>query len=338
MERRDFNIVQSGVDWFFYRDRTILVTGATGRLGRYIVESLLDADLRYNLNLRIVGLVRSREKVGQVFSDALAFPNMTFLYQDIREPVSFDGPVDYIFHTAGPAAPKDYVHPAETIWTHVSGTHNVLEFARAHATKRVFYVSTVESFGEWKSDDLIREEDMGPLRNLCARACYPEAKRLCETMLSCYQEEFGLDFTGARLCHTLGPGIALDDGRAFAEFMDCALRGEDIILHSDGSAMRTYTYTADAVNAMFLIMQKGQGGILYNVAANENLVSIRELAELIAGFSPSRNTRVVFSDRASKLPYLPFKLAVMDTSKVRALGWSPHTDIHTALRWTIEAF
>lgn len=338
MERRDFDIIQSGVDWFFYRNRTILVTGATGRLGRYIVESLLDADLRYNLDLRIIGLARSREKSEQVFPDALAFPNVTFLYQDIGGPVFYDGAVDYIFHTAGPAAPKDYFHPVDTLWAHVNGTHNVLEFARTHDTRRLFYVSTVESFGEWKSDELIREEDMGPLRHLSARACYPEAKRLCETMLSCYRDEYGIDFTGVRLCHTLGPGIALDDGRAFAEFMDCALRGEDIILHSDGSAMRTYTYTADAVNAMFIIMQKGEGGMLYNVAKNENLVSIRELAELIAGFSPSGKTRVVFSDHASKLPYLPFKLAIMDSSKARALGWQPQTDIRTTLRWTMEAF
>lgn len=65
-----------------------------------------------------------------------------------------------------------------------------------------------------------------------------------------------MDFCGVKLCHTLGPGILLDDGRAFAEFIDCALKGKDIILHSDGSAMRTYTYTADAINAFFIIMEK----------------------------------------------------------------------------------
>ena len=339
MEKRDFDIIQSnGVDWYFYRNRTILITGATGRLGRFILESLLDADIRYNLNLRIIGVARDAGKAKEVFGDILDFPNVAFLYQDINVPVDMEGRVDFVFHTAGPAAPKDYYEPAETLWAHVNGTHNVLEFSRQHEVERIFYVSTVETYGEWKSDDLIREEDMGPLKNLNARACYPEAKRLCETMLACYKQEYGIDFVGARLCHTLGPGILLDDGRAFAEFIACSLKGEDIVLHSDGSAMRTYTYTADAVNGMFLIMQKGEGGVIYNVAANENLVSIRDLAGILAELSPSKKTKIVFSDEAGKLPYLPFKLAIMDTSRVRGLGWQPQTDIRTLLKWTMESF
>ena len=84
-------------------------------------------------------------------------------------------------------------------------------------------------------------------------------------MLASYKQQYGISYCGVRLCHTLGPGVALDDGRGFAEFMDCVLKNQDIVLHSDGGAMRTYTYVADAVNAMFLIMDKG-GDELYNVA------------------------------------------------------------------------
>ena len=339
MESRDFNIINSnGVNWFVYRDKTILVTGSTGRIGRYILESLLDADLRYNLNLRIIGVARNRSKVQDVFGDILDFPNISFYFQDINDAIEYNGKVDYIFHTAGPAAPKDYKAPVETLWSHVNGTHNVLEFARTHGTKRAFYVSTVETYGEWKSDALITEEDMGPLRNNNSRACYPEAKRLCETMLASYKEEYGIDFCGVRLCHTLGPGIVLDDGRGFAEFLGCALNGEDIILHSDGSAMRTYTYTADVVNAIFLIMEKGKSGVLYNVASNENLISIKDLAELISSLVPSGKTKVLYSNEAAKLNYLPFKLAIMDTSKVRELGWKPQVDLKTMFKWTLDSF
>ena len=179
---------------------------------------------------------------------------------------------------------------------------------------------------------------MGALQNLNARACYPEAKRLCETMFSCYKAKYDLDFCGVKLCHTLGPGILLDDGRAFAEFIDCALKGKDFILHSDGSAMRTYTYTADAINAFFIIMEKGKSGCLYNVAANENLISIRDLAKLIASCSPNRGVKVVISDKAYDMPYLPFKLAIMDTTKVRELGWKPQTDLVHLFQWTMNSF
>ena len=340
METRDFDIIRKGIsNWNMYRDKTILVTGATGRLGRYVVETLVDVDLKYNLNLRVVGMARSIEKAKAVFGELLQFPNVSFIYQDVNTTIKYEGTADYIFHTAGPAAPMDYKRSTvNVLWAHVNGTHNVLEFARLHGTKKVFYVSTVEVYGEQKADEKIREDFMGPMQHLKSRACYPEAKRLCETMLACYKEDYGIDFCGVRLCHTLAAGIALDDGRGFAEFIACALEGMDIVLHSDGSAMRTYTYTPDAVNAFFMIMERGESGTMYNVAAEDNLISIRDLAQMIAGMSPKKTTKVVFSKEASNMPYLPFKLAIMDTSKVRELGWTPQTPLEDMFRWTIESF
>ena len=340
MESRDLDIIRKGIsNWNIYRNATIMVTGSTGRLGRYIVEALCDVDLKYNLNLRVVGMARNEAKAVDVFGDLLQFPNVSFVYQDVNTPIDYEGTVDYIFHTAGPAAPLDFKTSAvNTLWAHINGTHNVLEFAVAHKTKKIFYVSTVEIYGTWKSDKLIKEEDMGPLQHLNARACYPEAKRMCETMLASYKANYGIDFCGARFCHTLGAGILLDDGRAFAEFINCSLEGKDIVLHSDGSAIRTYTYTPDAINAIFMIMERGESGCMYNVAATENLVSIRDLANLIADLSPKKTTKVVFSQEASKMPYLPFKLAIMDTSKVRELGCLPQTGLQEMFKWTINSF
>lgn len=339
MENRDLNIIcNSSVNWQMYRNQVVLITGATGRLGRYIMDTLVSIDLKYNLNLKIIGVARSMQKIQQVFQDSLNFPNVHFMVQDMNEPIQYDGNIDYIFHTAGPAAPRDFKEASvQTLWTHVNGTHNVLEAARTHSTKRVFYISTIETYGEMPADKTIMEDDVGPLHHVNFRASYPEAKRMCETMLACYKAQYGVDFCGVRCSHTLGPGILLDDGRAFAEFIDCALKGKDIELHSDGSAMRAYTYVADAINAIFLIMAKGESGF-YNVAANENLISIRDLANLIASMSPSGKTQVTFSQEASKMPYLPFKLAVMDTSKIRNLGWKPQVDIEKTFQWTIESF
>ena len=89
MERRDFNIIAKGIsNWNMYRNATIMVTGATGRLGRFILETLVDADLKYNLNLRVLGLARNHEKAVEVFGDLLEFPNVSFLYQDVNTAVA----------------------------------------------------------------------------------------------------------------------------------------------------------------------------------------------------------------------------------------------------------
>lgn len=338
MEKRDLEIItNSSVNWYMYLNSTVLITGATGRIGRYILETLADVDLKFNLNMRIIGLARDEGKARDVFENLLELPNVEFIFQDVNEKIKYNNKIDFIFHTAGPAAPKDYDKPVDTLWSHVNGTHNVLECARCHGTKRVFYVSTVEVYGEWLSEEKIKETDMGVMKHLQSRACYPEAKRLCETMLTTYKEQYGISFCGVRLCHTLGPGISLNDGRGFAEFLNCALNNEDIVLHSDGGAMRTYTYVSDAVNAMFLVMDKGDD-LLYNVANLNNLVSIRDLAELIVKLLPDRTCKVKYSNEKSKLKYLPFKLAILDTSKISNLGWKPSTNLEKTFKWTIESF
>ncbi len=340
VEKRDLDIIQNNpIDWECFRDKTVLVTGATGRLGMYIVEALNKADIDWNLNLNLIAMARSREKLETVFGGSLALPNVRILVQDITQPITCGGSVHYIFHTAGAASPKDFTdQPVDTLWGHVQGTRHVLEFARKKKTEKVVYISTVEIYGEWKSEEGIREEDMGSLRCDHERACYPEAKRLCETMLACYEAQYGISYTEVRLCHTLGPGISLEDGRAFAEFINHMIHGEDIVLHSDGSAARTYTYVADAVGAMFLACTKGKEHC-YNIANLDNLVTIRDLAQLIADLDPRKKVQVCNGcNRGSEFRYLPFKLGVMNVDRILALGWHPQVNLQDTFRYTIESF
>ena len=339
VELRDIDIINSSpIDWTYFKDKTILITGATGRLGMYFVEALVKADIDWNLNLRIIALARSDKKLKKVFGRTLELPNVSTMVQDITQEISSDSKVDYIIHTAGAASPSDFTDmPVDTLWGHLKGTRNVLELAKEKRAKKVLYVSTVETYGEWKSETGIKEDDMGVMRNANARACYPEAKRMCETMLAAYKAQHGIDYTGVRLCHTFGPGISLEDGRAFAEFLRCALEKRDIVLNSDGSATRTYTYVADAIGAALLAFTKGNDEY-YNIANLNNLVSIRDLAELIANLDTSGKTKVRFSEEASKLKYLPFHLGIMNVDRITDLGWEAKVDLEHAFRWTYESF
>lgn len=340
VEQRDIDIIlRNPIDWEKFRNKTILVTGATGRLGMYFVEAINKADIDWNLNLTIIAMARSEQKLKEVFGQTLKLPNIKTMVQDIIEPITYDGPVHYIFHTAGAASPMDFTQaPVDTLWGHVQGTRNILELARKKKSERVFYVSTVETYGEWKSEDGIKETDCGPMHCDNARACYPEAKRLCETMLASYEVQYGIDYVGVRLCHTFGPGISLYDGRAFAEFIRNVLEGKDIILQTDGSAARTYTYVADAIGAMLLAFTKGKDKY-YNIANLDNLISIRDLANLIAGLDPKQKVKVQYaSDTEQKLKYLPFKLGIMNVDRIMNLGWRPQVGIEDAFKYTIESF
>lgn len=340
VELRDIDIIlKNPIDWECFRNRTVLVTGATGRLGMYLVEALNKADIDWNLNLTIIALARSRQKLQGVFGESLQLPNIHTIVQDIEMPISWTGDIHYIFHTAGAASPQDFTNwPVDTLWGHVQGTRNVLELAREKKTAKVLYVSTVEIYGEWKSAEGIREDDMGPMHCDNARACYPEAKRMCETMLASYEAQYGVSYVGVRLCHTFGPGISLNDGRAFAEFIRNVMEGKDIVLQTDGSAARTYTYVADAIGAMLLAFTKGKEHY-YNIANPDNLISIRDLAELIADLDPKGKVTVKYASKAEqKLKYLPFKLGIMNVDRITELGWRPQVGVEEAFRYTLESF
>lgn len=338
--QRDLDIILStGASWEKLRGRSVLVTGASGRLGIYIAQALAKANDRWELGADILLLARSQRKLEEAYGPLLQRPDIHILLQDVTVPIKTTYDIDYIFHTAGLASPEDFTHrPIETLWGHVQGTKNVLDLAVEKKAARVLYVSTVEIYGTWDREEGIRESDMGPMSCTSYRACYPEAKRLCETMLACYRQEHGLNYVGVRMSHTLGPGISLNDGRAFAEFLRNVLNDEDIILQSDGSAVRTYTYTADAVGAMFLAMLDGDEEY-YNIAAVSNQISIRDLAVLIASMSKTGQTHVRYAGAVkNQLAYLPFKLGILDCSKMEALGWGPRVDIRQTFQWTLDSF
>ncbi len=340
VELRDTEIILNNpIDWEIFRDKTVLVTGATGRLGMYFVEAVSKANIDWNLNITILAEARSGKKMQEVFGNSLELPYIHTIVQDITEPIHWEGDIHFIFHTAGLASPQDFTNaPVDTLWGHVLGTHNILELARERHTEKLLYVSTVEIYGEWQGEAGIKETDMGPLRCDSARACYPEAKRLCETMFAAYEEQYGINYVGIRLCHTFGPGISLYDGRAFSEFIKNALNSEDIVLQTDGSAMRTYTYVADAIGAALLAFTKGNEHY-YNIANIDNLISIRDLAHLIAGFDIKKKSKVVYMhEKEQQLKYLPFKLGIMDVSKIVELGWKPQVGTEAAFRYTFDSF
>tara|TARA_B100002019_G_scaffold96729_1_gene83258 strand:- start:6415 stop:7446 length:1032 start_codon:yes stop_codon:yes gene_type:complete len=340
VEHRDIEIITSfPIDWEKFRNKTILVTGSTGRLGIYIIEALCEVNIKWNLNIKIIAVARNENKAKNLFNATLKLPFLDLLIQDITDPLDLDNPVDFIFHSAGLASPEDFTNnPVDTLWGHVKGTRNVLELACKKRSEKVLYVSTVEIYGNWENKSAIKETDMGPLHCDNARSSYPEAKRLCETMLASYKDQFGINFASVRMSHTVGPNISLTDGRAFAEFIRSVVEGKDIILHSDGSAVRTYTYIADAIAAMFLVVTKGDEEF-YNIANINNQISIRDLANLIASFSTKRKIKVKYSAENKKnFVYLPFKLGLMDVTKISKLGWSPKVEIKEAFKWTTDFF
>lgn len=317
--REDIEFIcnDNNISWNQLKGKTVLVTGATGLIGKLVVKAL-----SVKGGIKVVAVVRNREKAEKLFE---GYENVYIKVCDIKELCDIDGDVDYIIHCASITDSKMFVNqPVDTFMTALKGTENILQLGIKKKCKGIVYTSSMEVYGTPQNDEKIDEAHSTNLDCMNVRACYPESKRACENLCCAYAAQYGARIMTARLTQTFGAGVAYNDGRVFAEFARCAVEGRDIILHTKGETKRSYLYTADAVRALLAIMLRGETCHAYNVANEESYCSIYEMAELVADKNSVNKINVRCEpEDISKFGYAAHLNMNLDTTAVKALGWQP---------------
>ena len=319
-------IARADVPWDKFSGKTVLVTGASGFLPAYMVEVLLFLNSSRLLGCRVFGLVRNLEKAHNRFAHYAGREDLVFIQGDIAQPIAWPERFDFIIHAASQASPKFYgVDPVGTMTANLLGTHNLLNHARDWKTEGFLFFSSGEVYGQVSLDKIpTREGDYGYIDVTDARSCYAESKRAAETLGVSYFHQFGVPFKIVRPFHTYGPGMALDDGRVFAEFVRDIVAGRDLILHRDGKAIRSFCYLGDAVAGFFFVLLKGKNAMAYNVGNPDGAISIRDLADLLVGLFPQLELKVELISRLG-VGYIPSPISVNipNVDRSRGLGWAP---------------
>lgn len=99
-----------------------------------------------------------------------------------------------------------------------------------------------------------------------------------------------------------------------------AVSGRDIVLNSDGKTELALTYISDAVSGLFFALLNGDE-LVYNISNTSEIVTVRELAELVVSLCPEKNLKVVVDIPDDRSGYLQNKVAFLDSEKVKELGW-----------------
>ena len=316
---------------------SVMVTGASGMIGSYFVYTLMKLNEDYDANIKIIPLIRNLYKLDEeILSKDYVHP----IVQDVTEKINYENDVDYIIHAASPASPKIMKEkPVETNFANTLGTAQTLMFAKNHNTKKYLFISSREIYGApLENQEYFTEDSFGIIDQLIPRNAYAEGKKAAENMCVGFNTEYGLDTKIVRLAHTYGPGMSVDDGRVQADFLKNLLNEEDIVLNSDGSSIRTYTYISDAISAMFKIILKSKD-MVYNVSDERNEVSIRELAETMIQILPEKELKLVFNikEEDNDAGYAPFKFGLLSSEKIRnELNWNAKYSVFEGFKRTLE--
>ncbi|MBQ6634672.1 MAG: NAD-dependent epimerase/dehydratase family protein [Ruminococcus sp.] len=330
----------ASVDWDALKGKGVFVTGATGLLGSQIVMTLLMANEQKDLGLTVYALVRSEEKAKTVFANVLG-ESLVFVKGDVMKPFELDADIDFVIHAANPTSSKFFVeHPVETITTTVCGTRKMLQLAYEKNVSSFVFLSSLEVYGIPSAEDgRVTEKDYGYIDPMSVRSSYSEGKRMAETMCVAYASQYGVPVKVARLCQSLGSGVDYNDGRVFAQFARAAIEGTDIVLKTDGSTERNYSYISDAVAGILTVLTKGETAQAYNIANEASGITIKDLALLFCNEFSEGRSKLVFdiAEDATKLGYNPKMKILLDTSKLRALGWEPQVGLKETFQRLVES-
>jgi len=304
---------------------SVFITGATGLVGSYLVQFLHFANKALHLDCRILAGVRDLQKAHARFH-SMCDNTLSFVEWDTENDAHRLPNADYIIHAAAPTASKFFVeHPIETISSNVLGCRNILRLAQTSGSKGVVFLSTMEVYGTISGCDSITEDCHGSINPTSVRSCYPESKRLCETLCAAYASQCNVPAKIVRLTQCLGPGASQEDARAAIQFAASVFNGRNIELHTAGTTARCYCYLADAATGILAVLLKGKSGEAYNVASAESYCTISDMANRLILRHPESKTKLIrgSSRKSASMGYAAESHLNLSVEKIKSIGWRP---------------
>ena len=260
----------------------ILLTGGTGFFGKSILDFMHRGFLR---NIHLTILSRNPAAFKEQNPQWNQLESVSYLSGDIRTFSCGGECFDYVIHAAAPVQERMSSNDLENIV--VGGTAHVMEVAEAIKAKRVLFVSSGAVYG-CQSVEASLSEDLTPVPNTGYGIAKAKAENICLGS--------GVPAVIARCFTFVGPYLPIQNNFAVADFIWEAINGSPIVIHGDGTPLRSYMYADDLVSWLFKILEDGRNGQVYNVGSDEPLM-ILELAHRIKKLLKSSSPVQILNDK-----------------------------------------
>ena len=323
------------------KGKTIMITGATG----LICSAIIDILIRYNQSvddkIHIIAAGRSEDGMRERFDKYFYDDYFTYMKYDSTKENSFNFECDYIIHGASNAFPKSISEqPVETMISNIIGIRDILEYVRnsqvsKRSVKRVIYISSSEVYGNKSDNNPFVEDEYGIVDILNPRNSYSESKRAAETLCISYAEEYGLDTVIVRPGHIYGPTASRGDNRVSSMWAYDVAEGKNIVMKSDGSQLRSYTYCLDCASAILKVLLDGESNNSYNISNQNSVISIKEMAEILAKVGEVKLI-IATPDETEKKSYNPMINSSLNSQKLMSLGWQGVFEAREGFEHTVK--
>lgn len=330
------DIANAPISWDKLRGKTLLLTGAGGFIGYYMTCGILLRNDLYGDNIKVLALERFGDFAKKKFGKLLERDDVELIVQDITVPIKAER-ADFVIHAASQASNIEFERdPVGTISANLSGTENALNFAKDSNAEASLIVSSLKVYGTlYTGKPYIEEDDNGYVDFTSYKNCYAIGKRAAETLAASYAKQYGMNIRIVRPSYIFGAS-RLDDDRVWAQFIANIVRGQDILLKSNGATNRSFCYVTDTVTAMLHVLLDGENCVPYNISNVASNTTIRGFAQAACEVFPERNMKLAFANPEDEIMPEPSPSdptpEIMDNKRIRSIGWEPRVDLKEGIR------
>lgn len=331
----DFDFVYNHTKslWEKVKNKTILITGATGFFGKSMLQNFICANNEQALNINIIALSRDPQK----FINQNSEFNHSFISWIKGDVKYFEFPeqnIDFIIHAATDVNTHLITNEPLSIYESiVDGTKHILELAKQKNTHSVLYISSGAVYGKQPHHLTHISEDYTGATNVYDKdASYGEGKRVAEMLCNIYHKQHQVDVKIARCYSFVGPYLPLDGHFAIGNFINDILHNRQIKIQGDGTPQRAYLYTADLMIWLLKILLDGKSCYPYNVGSDE-AINLESLAHMINEYSPN-NLGVEIAQAKTSTPPAMYIPSIERAKK--ELGLNVFTNLKDAIDKTFK--
>ena len=317
--------------------KCVMVTGCTGLICSAVVDVLIRWNETHEKKIKILAAGRNEKRVLERFAPYCKEEWLVFVpFDALSTTNTMSYPCDFIIHGASNASPNKIIkEPVETMLSNVIGIKYLLDYSKENGTKRLLYISSSEVYGRKENNKPSKTDEYGGIDLLKPRNSYSIGKCAAENLCASYYDEFGVESVIVRPGHIYGPTAMESDNRVSSAWAYAVAKGEDIVMKSNGSQIRSYCYCLDSASAILKVLLQGEPIHAYNISNPNSVISILDMAEILTKYAGVK-LKIELPSEAEKKGFNPMNNSSLDSEDLLALGWKGLFDAERGFSHTVE--